>query len=412
MGVALWSVSLFLVRFRPTSAIAVTIDNMTPRLDVHGNIVNAHDGTIRWLEGEWWVHAAAYGAGPDGTLCDDPPKYGCSPSPNRCGFLGNHNVSVYSSPNLSSGSWTYRGDALRCADLPDCQILYRPHLVWNPTTRLYVLFYNYVTQSVAGVSRIGVATSVHPAGPWILRTTAMSNARPDLASNHHGSMGDFDVFVDDDGTGYIVYSYGPMSIEQLTSDFLGSADVNASFPGGDFNGTVLPVAFVEAPSLWKHESGIYFLTTGHCCCFCFQGSGMITFTAPHPLGPWKRQVGVADLGCIANASNPTPTMQHTLPLTAQPTPGQGCLYMGVQSASASRAQQNFVLPIRTTSGKVEYIWTGDRWMQAPDGKKAHEPQFWGRLEFDEAGILLPLRWADTLSIDMALPQPAFPPAAK
>ena len=49
-------------------------------------------------------------------------------------------------------------------------------------------------------------------------------------------------------------------------------------------------------------------------------------------------------------------------------------------------------------------------MQAPDGKKAHEPQFWGRLEFDAAsGQLLPLKWVDELRLDIALPQPSFPP---
>ena len=150
-------------------------DNTKPRLDTAGSIVNSHDGTIRFLEGEWWLHAASYGTDPGtGALCDDPPKHGCGIG-GGCGFHPNHNVSMYSSPNMSSGTWTYRGDALRCEDLPDCGILYRPHLVWNPNTKLYILFYNYVTASRTG-SRIGAATSPHPAGPWILRTPMMSFA--------------------------------------------------------------------------------------------------------------------------------------------------------------------------------------------------------------------------------------------
>jgi hypothetical protein len=197
------------------AAAVVTIDNTKPRLDVNGEIVNSHDGTIRFLDGEWWLHAASYGADPGtGEFCDDPPLTGCQKANGNCGFHQNHNVSIYSSPNMSSGSWTYRGDALRCAELPDCGILYRPHLVWNPTTKLHVLFYNYVSASNTG-SRIGAATSPHPTGPWTLRTPAMKFARPMLPSNHNGSQGDFDVLVDTDGTGYIVYSYGPMSIEKL-----------------------------------------------------------------------------------------------------------------------------------------------------------------------------------------------------
>lgn len=288
---------------RAGASVKITIDNTKPRLDVDGRHVNSHDGTIRFVDGEWWLHAASYGTDPGtGAPCDDPPQTGCQHAGGfgGCGFHSNHNVSMYSSPNMSSGTWQYRGDALRCAELPDCGILYRPHMVWNPTTKLFVLFYNYVSQSGIG-SRIGAATAPHPAGPWTLRTPAMRFARPMLPSNHNGSQGDFDVFVDTTGTGYIVYSYGPMSIEQLSPDFLSSAGINASFPGGAYDGTVLQEDFVEAPSLWHHAaSGQYFLTTGHCCCFCFQGSGMITFVAPHPLGQGPQFPFVPSAGPVSD----------------------------------------------------------------------------------------------------------------
>lgn len=393
----------------------VTIDNLSPRFDANGTIMNAHDGTIRWLNGEWWVHAASYGEDGGGDLCDDPPLRGCdSAAAHGCGFHANHNVSMFSSPDLSSGSWVYRGDALRCAEVPDCAILYRPHLVWNPSTRLYVLFYNYVSAS-GKPQRIGAATSASPGGPFTLRTANISNARPVLPSNHHGSMGDFDVLVDPaDGAGYIVYSYGPMSLEKLAPDFLSSAGINASFVGGGFGGTTVPTPFAEAPALWTRSvdgTTHYYLTLGHCCCFCWQGSGMIVYRAQHPLGPWVAQSGGADLGCTPGASNPTPVDARTLPLTAQPSPGQGCNYpSGTVAASVSRAQQNFVFPVRTADGGTAMVYTGDRWMQAPDGKKAHEPQFWTHLEFDSTTHdVLPLRWNDTLAIDLAVPQPQFPP---
>lgn len=208
----------------------------------------------------------------------------------------------------------------------------------------------------------------------------------------------------------MVYSFGPMSIEKLTHDYLDSAGVNASFPGGEFGGTVLqePGDFVEAPSLWVRGE-TYFLTTGHCCCFCYQGSGMIVYAAPHPLGPWAKQLGPADLGCIANASTPTPAEQHTLPLTAVPSPGQGCSYRGAKAASVSCAQQSFVFPVTTPAGRI-HIWTGDRWMQSFDGEKAHEPQFWAILDFAPDGQLLPLQWKDNVTIETVLPQPPQPPS--
>ena len=129
------------------------------------------------------------------------------------------------------------------------------------------------------------------------------------------------------------------------------------------------------------------------------------YTAPHPLGPWRKQAGpVADLGCIANSSNPTPAEQRSLPLTAEPSPGQGCNYHNAIAASVSRAQQKVVLPIHTKTGTV-YVWTGDRWMQAPDGKKAHEPQFWAPLSFEADGTLQPLKWVYSFQITgMVLPK--------
>lgn len=194
----------------------------------------------------------------------------------------------------------------------------------------------------------------------------MKTARPSLPSNHYASVGDFDVLVDSNGTGYMVYSYGPMSIEKLTLDFLDSAGENATFaPDGPVNNrpSELSEDFCEAPSLWTRGNGTYFLTTGHCCCFCYQGSGMITYTATHPMGPWTKQPGPADLGCIEGANTSTPSELHTLPLTAQPSPGQGCNYKNAVARSVSQAQQNFVFPVLTADRGWVHVWTGDRWMQ-------------------------------------------------
>ena len=66
-----------------------------------------------------------------------------------------------------------------------------------------------------------------------------------------------------------------------------------------------------------------------------------------------------------------------------------------------RAQQNFIIEVPTEQG-LDFIWTGDRWMQAPNGVKGHEPQFWTTLQFDTAGRVLPIRWVDSMSVDMKL----------
>jgi hypothetical protein len=36
----------------------------------------------------------------------------------KCGFQMDHNISIWSSPNLTSGSWSYVGNAINVADRP------------------------------------------------------------------------------------------------------------------------------------------------------------------------------------------------------------------------------------------------------------------------------------------------------
>jgi hypothetical protein len=56
-----------------THAIQVTINNLKPRYDINGAIIDAHDGSIQQFEknGLYYMHAMQYG------LCQEPPNYGC-----------------------------------------------------------------------------------------------------------------------------------------------------------------------------------------------------------------------------------------------------------------------------------------------------------------------------------------------
>jgi hypothetical protein len=75
--------------------------------------------------------------------------------------------------------------------------------------------------------------------------------------------------------------------------------------------------------------------TGNCCCFCGQGSGIGVHTAAHPLGPWTYH---DNIGCKAgfNTSNKCGCgMNHG-----------GC--PAIYGHSLTRAQQNFVMPVRTS----------------------------------------------------------------
>jgi hypothetical protein len=54
-------------------AIQVTINNLKPRLDINGVIIDAHDGSIQQFRKNdlYYMHAMQYG------LCEEPPNYGC-----------------------------------------------------------------------------------------------------------------------------------------------------------------------------------------------------------------------------------------------------------------------------------------------------------------------------------------------
>ena len=90
-----------------TSAKSVTIDNTKPKLSTTGQIVNAHDGTYRRFGDYYWYHGAEYG------LCKEPPKQGCDQTSDHCGFHNDHNVSIWRSKDLSSGSWEFVGRAMQ-----------------------------------------------------------------------------------------------------------------------------------------------------------------------------------------------------------------------------------------------------------------------------------------------------------
>jgi hypothetical protein len=198
-----------------------------------------------------------------------------------CGFMPNHNISIWRSPDLSSGSWEKVGVAIQCALMPNCGILYRPHLVYNPNTQLYVLFWNYVNKEGAYAGD-AVATSTSPAGPFALANILINTTFP---------TGDYDVFVDSDGQGYMIYSANHlMYLERLTRDYLHSTGVSANIPGGI---APPPPPPPPAPTPLKCPTGTRVDIVavdgdnGSCDCddFCASDwSGMLKTARPHWVG--------------------------------------------------------------------------------------------------------------------------------
>ena len=134
-------------------------------------------------------------------------------------------------------------------------------------------------------------------GQWCVATSedglVFSNIT--LQYSRYGSSDSTDgtgVFIDDDGTGYVIFSSPnhnhSVSIERLSADYLSSTHQLIA---------TLPDTMVESPSLFR-RNGIYYATYGSCCCACRAGSGQVVNWALSPAGPWKRQMPHPDINCV------------------------------------------------------------------------------------------------------------------
>lgn len=64
------------------------------------------------------------------------------------------------------------------------------------------------------------------------------------------------------------------------------------------------------------------------------------------------------------------------------------------------AQQFGVFGIETVAG-TEYLWVGIRYGSAPDGLKSHDFQYWWPLQFDEKGVVQPMTFQDSFTLEVA-----------
>lgn len=307
--------SLLAVLSGITHSKIVTIHNDAPRFDVNGDYIDAHDGCIVAHNGVYFLYGESYGNATGATF---PGQWGNSPQ-----------LAVYTSPDLVT--WTYRGAPLS-NDTND-STKWIPNVLWSETQQRFIMW---------GGS-----------GDWFVATSfdgiAFNLVTAHTTSRLGGSTDGTGFFIDDDGQGYIAFSYtgtvnGGVSVDHVTSierlspDLLSSSKVNVS----DF----FPDNYNESPGLFKRGS-LYYLTYGSCCCACRGGGGVVVFTATSILGPWTRQKVNADVNC-ANASAPI------------------CGGFGARTTNRDELVYNAqwwgpsFIPL--ANGTTQIIYTGRRWL--------------------------------------------------
>ncbi|WP_343768200.1 family 43 glycosylhydrolase [Gangjinia marincola] len=220
----------------------ITINNTLPRKDLNGEIVDAHDGRIILFEDTFYWYGTAYG--------------------DSNGFTKANQYQCYSSKDLMS--WKHEGSLLK--EQPT-GVYYRPHVIYNEKTKHYVLWYNWYPTLWDG--KFGVAVSKNPTGPF-----KIVNKDVKMANSAVG-VGDFGLFVDNDGTGYISYNTiqdHQVSIEKLSDDYVSSTLEN----GG------IIAKYMEAGAMFKRKNN-YYLLTDYTCCFCDEGSGARVYRSTDPM---------------------------------------------------------------------------------------------------------------------------------
>ena len=242
--------SALLLALLATAAAATYIDNMVPRRDVDGVILDSHDFSLHKYPGRegYWMFSVAYGG------CLEPANQGCDQTADHCGFQMNHTVNVWSSPDLSSGSWVKVAEAISPAQRP-AGTVYRPKAVWNPKTSEVVAWHNYVHPS-GEYAGYAAYTAPRIEGPYALQRLVVNVT----VQNATEQCGDYDLFVDPaDGTGYAIMGCGfHMWIERLAPNMLDSAGDTS--PTGRF---LFSEYFIEAPALFV-RNGIYYAVFDSC----------------------------------------------------------------------------------------------------------------------------------------------------
>ncbi|MFD8396437.1 family 43 glycosylhydrolase [Streptomyces sp. NPDC059680] len=204
-------------------------------------------------------------------------------------------------------TWEFRNSALAQASAPDLQNagVWRPRIIYNARTKLYVLFIrkeNY--PSPMAENRVGIATSPTVDGSYTYR----GSIRP-LGYKSF----DMCVFCDADGQAYPISTTNDqkdLTIFRLTPDYLGVAA----------RVTTLHNVSREAESMFK-RNGVYFLVTS------------------------------GNTGWNPNQQKYT---------TATSIAGPRSSMANLSDSSAYNSQVTYILPVQG-SHTTSYLYLGDRW---------------------------------------------------
>ena len=245
-------------------------------------------------------------------------------------------------------------------------VIERPKMLYNDKTGKYVLFFHadgnspYSTDSSSNYAKakLGIAVADSVNGPYKLLGTYLLHTDTGYDKNWDGENGhvrDMNVFKDDDGTAYVIYSSdgnANMYIAKLNDSYTGLAksgkDENGNPVGVE--GKDYTVNFVgasrEAPAPFKRNGKYYIITSG---CTGWAPNAAQYAVADSMLGDWT----VMGNPCTDDGANTTYDTQST------------CV---------------------VDLGEGRYMYMGDRWANPDKGYLLRDSRYvWLPIEFTSDG---------------------------
>lgn len=346
-----------------TSAQVVSLSNVALPRDQNGNKIITGEASSLYHDGAYYFYFNDWGSCPGVDCCDS--KAGCAtccfnnpPHPMQaCSnpYGTNHTIAAYKTVDLVH--WEYLGVALPLANRKP-GIEFRPCVVYNAKTKLFVMWYEDRGSDEKGYA---VAVSPTPGGPFVTKYT-------NVVPPGSGRIGDYNIFVDDDGKAYHVRT--GFDIVSLNDDYTGAVAHLSSFQTPKNS---------EGPVFFKRE-GYYYVLSGTGCCACIGGSTVYVMRAKTLKGPWEY---LGDVG-----SNPgKPFDPHS------------------KDNYVTKAQASTVFTVKAPDGKLQYVWMGNQWnsglSETPPGPRHHDLLYWTVLQFNATGGVEQMVYNQSATIQMA-----------
>lgn len=254
---------------------------------------------------------------------------------------------IWRSDTLTNRSWTLVGEAL--GPQPTLGTFYRPHVQYNPTTKLWVLVVN---GNGLGLYKYFASTSTSPEGPF----TAPQDMNLLYYEQQKAQMGDFGFFAEGEqaylvvnvmtgaGAGVHVEKLNDAWTNGLNDTRQTSACLNCGLPPQ------------ESPSMYKTAAGKFVVLLAGATCFGvpqsdsgqwgpngnlpvgpatkpWGGTGVFVYVADSPLGPYTYHGDI-------NTAN------HTAPPAAPPPANEGESHRGALDERSSTSR------VAATNGRL------------------------------------------------------------